>query len=239
MSVSTNMRNYEFVKALDNDNDNHKSVDKSVLLEVFNKKVENRPFVVNNIKETIRKKHNIFINPETGKSICFVGHSQLEQWNIDTLCGYKVRNCAISGITSFEYEDLILKKELLNCNSDVFLVMHGTNDIVWDYSISEIVDSIIGNIEYIRKRNESAPIIYMSCMHVNQRVDRSNDRINELNNALQSALEYRVIWIDTSFMDDENGRMSKRYTTDGLHINKEGYGLMKEEIEKTMKENKL
>jgi len=205
-------------------------------LEILKQKQINRPFVLKRIDQIINAKKSIFSSPFCKKSVCLIGHSQLDQWQVDVLAGYKVRNCSVSGITSFEYNEKILNNGLLNCNANCFIVMHGTNDVVWDYNISEIVDSIQITIEYIRQRNEKAPIIFLSCLHVNGRFDRSNTRIDELNSQLFLALNAEVIWLDTTFMDNIKGALDENYTTDGLHLTNAGYGMLQNSIEEKMKE---
>ena len=202
---------------------------------VLKKKQENRPNVLKMIDRIISEKQKCFREPIKEKSVCLVGHSQFDQWNVDNLAGYKVRNCGVSGISSFEYNEKILKPALLNCEADCFLIMHGTNDIVWDYSINEMIESICKTIEYIKARNCIAPIIFVSCIHVNGRLDRSNARIDKLNENLKKVLEDKVTWIDTSFMDDQYGELKEEYTKDGLHLSDEGYRALRNEIELKMK----
>ena len=69
----------------------------------------------------------------------------------------------------------------------------------------------------------------------NGRIDRSNTRIDVLNAALQKRLADSVVWIDTSFMDDENGNLRQQYTTDGLHLTNTGYQILQAEIEVKMR----
>ena len=202
-----------------------------VLYDILKKKSENRPRVLRMIDQIISNKNAVFTASNDQKQICFIGHSQLDQWSIDEIGGYHVRNCGVSGISSYEYDEKILQTELLRCEDDAFLVMHGTNDIVWDDTIAEIIDSIQASIRYIRLRNESAPILFLACMHVNGRIDRSNTRIDVLNAALQKRLADSVVWIDTSFMDDENGNLRQQYTTDGLHLTNTGYQILQAEID--------
>lgn len=204
---------------------------------IMKKKQENKAIVHRMIEKRIEAKENIFANALHEKSICLVGHSQLDQWNIEQLAGYKVRNCGISGISSFEYDDFILKTGMLNCSANVFIVMHGTNDIVWEYTIEDIVESIKKTIDYIKGKNRIAPIIFLSCLHTKGRMDRNNKRIDELNNALKDEISDAVIWLDTTFMDDKNGDLRMEYTSDGLHINETGYFLMQREIERMIRES--
>lgn len=201
------------------------------------KKQESRAIVLQMIEKQIKEKEHILLDALDGRSICLIGHSQLDQWDVSELAGFKVRNCGISGISSFEYDRYILKDSHLNCNADIFLVMHGTNDIVWDYTLPEIISSIGKTVEYIRQRNAFAPIIFLACLHTNGRMDRGNGEIDKLNRTLREKLEGSVIWLDTSFMDDEYGDLRTELTPDGLHINEKGYQILKTEVENTIKEN--
>lgn len=216
--------------------DDGRAKENSVLYDVLKKKQENRPHVIEMIDKIISNKQSVFKASSDKKQICFIGHSQLDQWDIDMIGGYHVRNCGVSGISSFEYDEKILQPGLLGCEDDIFLVMHGTNDIVWNDSIEEMVKSIIATIDYIRIRNKTAPIIFLSCLHVNGRLDRSNARIDALNSALQKQLAGSVVWVNTSFMDDKNGNLAGQYTTDGLHLTEAGYEILQAEIEAKMRE---
>ena len=203
---------------------------------VLKKKEQNEKLLLEEIKNRIKEKTEI-ITYGLEHSVCFVGHSQLDYWEIGSLCGMPVRNCAVRGISSFQYQELILKEELLNCNSDIFMVMHGTNDIVYDYSIDQIVKSILESVFYLQKHNPKAIISFVSCLHTNGRADRSNKKIDQLNTALKPKLEScGVWWIDTVKMDDLFGNLKLEYTKDGLHLSEKGYDvfqiLIEQEIEK-------
>lgn len=228
-------RKYAFYPVPDNEAVVINSANDFELALVLKKKQENRPFVLQTIDRIIKEKTSVFAESFNGKSVCFIGHSQLDQWKIEELFGYKVRNCAVSGISSFEYNEKIIEKDLLNCDTDVFIVMHGTNDVVWDYTIDEMVESINRNVDYLISCNPSALIIFMACIHVNGRLDRSNTRIDELNKTLKAQLKDKVFWLNTSFMDDKYGCLDERYTKDGLHLSETGYSLLKEKTEETMK----
>lgn len=212
------------------------SVNEFELALILKKKQKNRDIVVSMVKQRIEEKRQILSASNGEKSICLIGHSQFDQWDISEIAGYNVRNCGIAGISSFEYNDFILSPKMLDCQADLFVIMHGTNDIVWDYTVDEIVVSIKETIEYVRNNNISAPVLFLSCIHTNGRMDRSNQVIDKLNAGLKEALEDQVVWIDTSFMDNKYGELDTLYTTDGLHISNAGYEVLKKEIEKVIKE---
>lgn len=76
------------------------------------------------IDRIIPEKKSIFSGTNMWHQICFIGHSQLDQWNITEIRGYHVRNCGVSGIFSLEYNGKILQTGMINCEDDIFLVMH-------------------------------------------------------------------------------------------------------------------
>ena len=198
---------------------------------IFKKKEEKKRNLTKAILERIEEKKGILSSGIDGETICLVGHSQIDYWKIENLAGYKVKNCGIAGISSFEYEQYILSKGMLDCSSDIFVIMHGTNDIVMDRRIDEIVFSIQETIFYIREKNKKALIYFISCLHTNGRLDRDNRRIDELNSRLEKVLGNVVNWINTEFMDDEFGELDIRYTIDGLHLSNKGYKILQDHIE--------
>ncbi len=189
----------------------------------------------NNIIKRIKEKESIITGSHCSNSITFVGHSQLEDWVISELNGRTIYNCAIRGISSIEYKKYILDRNLLNCSSDTYIVMHGTNDIIYDYSKDEIVNNIKSSFEYIKENNPTAKIYFIKCIHVNGRLDRSNKSITELNAYFDKNLPEYVVQVDTRELDDEFGNLRVEYTIDGLHISKDGYKKLKEILVKIMR----
>ncbi len=157
------------------------NLDFELAIVMMNKKIKKK-LIFNSIIDRIKQKEYLLKAKRSNeKTITFVGHSQLDDWKISYLKDYKVINCGIRGISSFEYNDLILAKKLLNCVSDIYVMMHGTNDIIYNYSYKEIYNSILKNVKYILKCNPNAVILFISCINVNGRIDRNNKTIDELN----------------------------------------------------------
>lgn len=198
---------------------------------VLKKKELNKSILKNKILERIEEKKDVIMHANKNSSICLIGHSQLDLWEIDELAGYKVRNCGIEGISSFDYNDLILRKNLMDYSADAFILMHGTNDIVLKFAFEEILDSINKTVKYIKTNNKNSPIFFLSCMHVNGRIDRDNRKIDKFNESLYYKIKDQVVWVDTSFMDDEFGDLKKGFTTDGLHLSEKGYEELKTHLE--------
>lgn len=212
------------------------SVNDFELALVLKKKQESVTILEKMIEKNIANKRGGMSHSCVEKSICLVGHSQMDQWDISELGGYKVRNCGVSGISSFAYEEKILRKNMLNCDADAFIVMHGTNDVVYDYTLTDIAQSIKKNVDYIIMHNEQAPILFLSCAHVNGRLDRNNALIDQLNEKLRKELGSSVEWVDMSFWDDKYSRLAEEYTKDGLHFSEKGYAVLKDVVERKIKD---
>ena len=198
---------------------------------VLKKKENSKPLLQKAIIDRIEEKIGVLKSINDADTICFIGHSQIDNWDIDTISGYKVQNCGIRGISSFEYTKYILNKEYLHCNADIYIVMHGTNDIVTDSSDEEIIDSIKHTIDYIYTRNASARIYFLECAHVNGRLDRSNKRIESFNKKLRERLNGLVICVSLNALNDVYGDLKAEYTNDGLHFTEKAYSKLKEIIE--------
>ncbi len=198
------------------------------------------------IKETVKKiikdKMSVLKNTLNDiNTVCLIGHSQFHKWDIKELFGLKVRNCGVNGISMVEYREQILEKNLLNCNSKMYIVFGGTNDIVYDRTPQQILEELKILVNYIKSRgggNEQSPNIYfIACLNINNRYDRDNKTINELNLYLKNNFPAGVKYISADEMNDENGNLKEKYTIDGLHLSEAGYGKLKEILEENICKN--
>lgn len=204
---------------------------------VLKKKQLSAPLLKKAIVERIEEKKNELSKQMNAESICLIGHSQIDNWEVSEIVGLKVHNCGIRGISSAEYNEYILNNSLLNCNSNYYIVMHGTNDIVTEMTDDEIVESIRITFNYIKSRHDNAKIYFLSCAHVNGRLDRDNKRIDSLNVRLKSAFEKDVNYIDVSVLDNEFNELDASNTLDGLHFSNHGYKVLKQLVEKKLLNN--
>lgn len=201
---------------------------------VLMKKKLGRTLLTESILNRIEEKKEVFESCDDANTICLVGHSQLDFWNCTKLGGKKVRNCGIAGISSVEYNQYILDKNLLNCQSDSYVVMHGTNDIVYPYSDEFIIKSISRTFDYIYARNPKAKIYFLTIANTNGRLDRSNKRIDLLNEKLAEAFADRVKVVSLKPLSDRFGDLCQEYTVDGLHFSEKGYAALTEIVEKAI-----
>lgn len=202
---------------------------------VLKKKQMNRSLLTESILKRIAEKKSVFEDKSQHDSICLVGHSQLDFWNISSLCGYAVRNCGIAGISSVEYRDYILHRNLLACSSPIYVVMHGTNDIVYPYSDEQIIENISTTFQYIQQHNSEARLFFLLVANTNGRLDRSNKRINQLNIKLKQAFTDVATVIDLQELNDEFGDLKSDYTIDGLHFSPVGYEKLQQIVENAIK----
>lgn len=210
------------------------SINDFELALVLKKKKNSKELLTKCILERIQEKESIFLQCEDKDTICLVGHSQLDNWICPSIAGHKVRNCGIGGISSVEYEKYILKNNLLNCNSDRFIVMHGTNDIVYPYSDEFIIESISHTFDFIERNNPKAKIYFIPIANTIGRLDRTNKRIDVLNNKMIQAFSKRVSLIDIKELSDEFGALKREYTIDGLHFSSEGYKVLSKIVERNL-----
>lgn len=185
------------------------------------KKIINNELLEKKIDDLISKKKKILQKKSKKNEVLLIGHSQFDMWNIKKIGKYNIKNCGISGINTFQYVEKIINKGLLDCSDGIALLLFGTNDIVYDYSLNEIACEITKVIDYISLRNKS-PIFLLECAHTNGRMDRSNKVIDELNKRIKR-IKRNVHIVPLSEMDNEYGELRDDYTEDGLHFSKKGY----------------
>ncbi|OOF35581.1 cytidylyltransferase domain-containing protein [Rodentibacter heidelbergensis] len=185
--------------------------------------------LLENIKKTITSKKQ---NLNQVKDISLIGHSILDYWNIETLNEQVVNNLAIAGISTKQYIELILDKDVIKELGDKAILMFGTNDIVYDgWSNEQIWTDIQQVINKLKAIKKDITLYFLEITPVALRVDRNNTLIRELNKYLKEHLE-DVKWIslDSQF-SDQYGKLNLDYTQDGLHLNEQGYQLLKNIVE--------
>lgn len=197
-------------------------------------KIKKHEILIKNINEKIKMKSQLF-KSQNRDDIVIIGHSIIDDWNVEKINNKNVVNLGIDGISSFEYNDLILSKNLLKCNSNTYVIMFGTNDIIYNKTSEEICNSILKTINYIKKLNSNAKIYFIMCLNVNGRMDRSNITINNLNDFIKQKLNNTDIkLIYTEDLNDKYGNLDIKYTYDGLHLNENGYAELKKIVEKAL-----
>lgn len=210
-------------------------IDFELVLALWRKDEKER-LLVQQILSRIAKKQDVLGMQKCRDGICMIGHSQIDQWSIESLNGRTVYNAGISGISSFEYNTYILEQNRLSVGCDYYIVMHGTNDIVGRHTLSEIGVSILKTIDYIYRGNPNARILFLGCAHVNGRLDRNNRDIDKFNSFIKEVLPDRVQYLNMDFLDDCFGNISAENTKDGLHFNEKAYAQIVDKVCTVLKE---
>lgn len=220
-------------------------MDKSVSIDIddrqdfeyfyFLMQQKNKDFILlNTIKQRIEYKKAYF---KQVKEITFIGHSILDQWNIDLIHESAVNNLAISGISTREYIDFILDNNLISSLGKKVVLMTGTNDIVKaNWTNQSVLSDIQELISKIYKIKNDVEIYFLEIMPTALRADRNNEKILQLNKLLKESLT-NIKWVDlNSVFSDKYGKLDLALSNDGLHLNIQGYELLQSILEKEIVE---
>ncbi len=135
-----------------------------------------------------------------------------------------------------------MKERVYDYNPSKVILLVGTNDLDDFYHLTvddvfENIKDIVHKIEENRKYTE----IYLESLYpINKNKEsgtikeKSNERIKELNEKLKEfCADNGYTYIDVySRLIDEDENLKSEYTEDGLHIEKDGYEVITEEIKK-------
>lgn len=185
--------------------------------------------LLNNIKSRIAFKENWF---DKKADITLIGHSILDQWNLDNISGISVINWGISGISTREYIDLIIDKKFIHCIGDITIIMSGTNDIVkTQWTNEQISNDIQELVDKIKVINPETSIYFLEITPTAFRLDRNNMNIISLNQYLKANLR-DIHWIDLyNKFSDGYQKLNMEYSNDGLHLNEKGYKVLQSILE--------
>ena len=150
------------------------------------------------------------------------------------MCSLQVRNCGISGITTREYIDDIVDTGKLSLGFGPILVLLGINDVAKNRTVDEIAEDIFELLDKLCRKT-SNQVFCLGTLHINGRLDRDNIKVDELNEIVKKNVPSRIKWISTNDMDDPYGYLNFQYTTDGLHLNKLGYEVLRMIIEREVR----
>ena len=186
--------------------------------------------LLKNIENRIEEKKERF--SET-KDITLIGHSILDNWNIENFGKYSVNNLGIRGISTIQYNNMILNKNMISKLGKYVFLMAGTNDIVIkNWKKEDTLLWINETLSKINKLNKECKIFFIEVPKVISRADRNNKVIEELNTYLKKELKDKVHYISLKDLEDKFGNLNLEYTYDGLHFNDKGYSKLVEILEK-------
>lgn len=143
-------------------------------------------------------------------------------------------NQSISGETSI---GLLKRLNLLdNTEPQAVFVMIGINDLTKGTSDQELLDSHKQIITALKQAHPNSKIVVQSILPHGANLDAalekrqqlleiSNERIHTLNQTIETiAKDAGVAYLDLqSLVVDDEGYLRSEFTTDGLHLNRQGY----------------
>lgn len=185
------------------------------------------------------KKEHFELLPNTDNEIIFLGNSITDtaEWS-ELFENPNIKNRGIGG----DDTDGVIERltEVTESNPAKVFIMIGTNDLAYGKSVEYVIENYKKIVAQIQKDSPNTKIYIQSVLPVDDAVHntRPNISIENINTALQDLVtQENLTYIDlaTAF-SDENGKLSKEFSIDGLHINGLGYQKWKEIIEKYVNE---
>jgi lysophospholipase L1-like esterase len=168
--------------------------------------------------------------------LCFLGDSLTESNHIKQLGRFHVVNMGIGG-DMLEHPDggLIKRLWLLPlATPSLVLVLIGINDIVWgERSIPEFTELYQKLIESLKKEAGGAPIVLCSLCPVRDHFRSHSRHVAMANVVIEDLAEAHglpMIDLYGPLCNDE-GELRSDLTTDGLHLNEDGYQVVNRVLE--------
>lgn len=178
-------------------------------------------------------------------SIVFIGDSMFKNYPInDYFSNNNLVNRGIAGDTA----EKVLKRldQIIKIKPSVVIINAGTNDIVrTNQTVDQIVRSIL-KIKFQLEDNLPGVKVYILTL---QPVLRDHEitikeymkhRNNDIIDSINEELEVFTSLVDTSSdLKDSNNNLKLSYTTDGLHLTKEGYSVFSQVLAREIEALKL
>lgn len=202
-----------------------------VIFIVFNSFVLN--YLLSSSIPKVEKIENVY------KNVVFLGDSITECFDLKIFdTDYIVINSGYSGNTSEDILRNLDKRALQYKPSKIFLLI-GTNDIGFGKSKESTVKNTKKIIDKILESDIDIELYVESIYPVNKEIKknkvgkRSNKAIKKINNEIEEYCEEKgVTYLDLyTILSDEDGNLISEYTKDGLHLNKDGYEVVKTFLE--------
>lgn len=178
------------------------------------------------------KKHEFEKQPD----ISLIGHSLFDMWmDIEgyqpVLAGKSTANLGISGISTFQYLDIIVRQNRIHHLGQTVFLFLGVNDILkeLDYSPKQVSEWLVAILAELKKLAPHANYHLLEVTPVLNNPNVTNEQIRELNAYLKQHCPAGLNFIETyKAFSDENQNLKADLTTDGVHFTAKGYNLLVE-----------
>ena len=176
--------------------------------------------------------------PLAKNNIVFLGNSLTAQCDwAEMLNNPTIRNRGIPGETT---DGLLRRLEsILQSHPRQLFLMIGVNDLLF-HAPNRVIENYKLIVDQIVKQSPDTELYLYSILPVNgtiRNIPISNEDIRLINQSIKAlALEKGLNYIDLhSRFSNDSGLLFEKYTSDGVHLNGDGYLLWKSEIEGIVK----
>ena len=168
---------------------------------------------------------------EKTADITLIGHSLFDMWKdlpegTPSLAGKSVANLGISGVSTRQYLDVVVKPGYIQHLGQVVFLFLGVNDIVKepDYSPMQVMSWLEEILRRLQKVAPNSRYFLLEATPVNNIPTVDNPEIHQLNAYLQEHCPAGLTFVPTqSFFMNKEGKLDLELCTDGLHFNPRGY----------------
>lgn len=168
---------------------------------------------------------------EKTAEVTLIGHSLFDMWGdmelgTPDLAGKPTANLGLSGTSTRQYLDVIMKPAHIEHLGDKVFIFLGVNDIVKEpeYSPKQVLDWIEEIIQHLRKINPKAQYFLLEATPVNNITTTNNAAIKVLNDYFEANVPAYLTYVKTwEHFADEEGNLDLTLCHDGLHFTQAGY----------------
>ena len=182
---------------------------------------------------------------ENKSRIVFMGDSITEEWGRLSPDFFQPTHYINRGIGGQTTPQMLVrfKQDVINLNPAIVFILAGTNDIAGNTGPAnqEMITNNIFSMAELSVRF-SIKVVLSSILPVDkypwaENIKEVPETISKINQQLKSfSQEHSIIYLDYySSMVGENRGLKKEYTTDGVHLNKEGYDVMSDLVQDVLK----
>lgn len=176
--------------------------------------------------------------------IVFVGNSLTEGFPVtDYFQDIHVKNRGVSGYTTAEVLDFL--PEIVKYRPHKIFIEIGINDIKYGLSDKgktevDLVDNYNKILSAIQTTSPKTEVFIQSMLPVNKiynanDADTINVIVKKVNVEIKDlSLKYQYHFIDLYSQFADNGNMPLKYTTDGIHLDENGYAIWYETIKQNV-----
>lgn len=172
--------------------------------------------------------------------ISLIGHSLFDMWSdLPTYSGLlknkTMANLGVSGISTYQYLEILVRKERIKYLGKTVFIFLGVNDIVKeiDYSTKQLMDWLIEIFQYLQTISPMSDYYLLGVTPLAEKQSISNTQIRALNDYLKEYCPIGLHFIETyDAFADEKQNLHAELHTDGLHFSAKGYEVLSNLLER-------